>query len=642
MKTASAKSTNSLLFVSHSPANLLAYKHSLATFQDHDSELLEEKSDYQGLKLACVREPDRVLLEPQLPKIEDTGVHAEPAEDTGEVKMPEVMQTELDESASLAAKLNGGTSPSINTANAELSADSVREQLEQNMISQKAEALEQLREAEAKYRTLVEQLPVITYIASLETPVKLLYVSPQISQLGFPESAWLDDPQALFKRVHPDDLAVTLEAYAHTYEHHVPLRCEYRLSKHDGQSRWFLDEANVVCNEAGESLFLQGVLVDITKDKETEQELSYYRERLEELVCKRTEQLEKQYVILKSANANLDRVLVELKCANSVVRNSERRFRLLLDVAGEGIVGLDGKGHCSFVNRAALAMLGHAENDVMGHDILSMIGQPHPDDLALTIEASGASKLIQDPVSHRCFTHFKRKDGGSFPVEYSFYPVAEDGLADSVVLVFWDMTVSHAEIQNLTYLASHDPLTGLVNRLTFEQRVARVLASAHERSQHALCYLDLDHFKRVNDSCGHAAGDELLRRLSTVLTAKLRQRDTLARMGGDEFALLLEHTTLNQALNIAHELCESLRNFHFTWDGADFAVSASIGVAAVSPSVRDVDEFLNNADIACYRAKEKGRNQVHVTIPDNVEGLDQFTQRKSEEFREYKFGVQKN
>ena len=236
-----------------------------------------------------------------------TDFFTEPTENCGEYTAPQAIRIELDKAICI---VDG------EAAN-KLSVDSGHTLLEQQLLQEKTEALEQLHTAEAKYKTLMEQMPVITYIASLETPVKLLYVSPQISQLGFPVADWLDDPQGLLKRVHPDDLAETIEAYAHTYEHHVPLRCEYRLNKHDGHSRWFRDKANVVFNEAGESLFLQGVLVDITKDKETEQELSYYRRRLEELVYQRTEQLEKQCMILKSANANLDAALMELKQTNA-------------------------------------------------------------------------------------------------------------------------------------------------------------------------------------------------------------------------------------------------------------------------------------------------------------------------------------
>ncbi|OAI07305.1 diguanylate cyclase [Methylomonas methanica] len=622
MNTASAKANSCLLVMDHDPANRMANKHSLAGFQDHDSVFREGEPSHHGLKLAEDHQPERVRWDRQVRDIQDAAYLANQAEALKQPNASTLMQAELDDAASLAGKSHDCTS----VADAESPTEVCREQREQQMLVEKTEALEQLREAEAKYRTLVEQMPVITYIASLETPVKLLYVSPQISQLGYPEQDWLDEPQGLLKRVHPDDLVVTVEAYAYTYEHHAPLRCEYRLRKHDGHHRWFLDEANVVRNEAGESLFLQGVLVDITKDKETEQELSYYRQRLEELVFKRTEQLEKQCAILKSANASLDATLVKLKHANTEARNSERRFRLLLDSAGEGIVGLDANGRCSFVNRAALQMLGYAENDALGHDIVAMVA----DDLTLALEALGSPDLARDIVAQRSATSFKRKDGRYFPVEYSFYPVALDGFVDSVVLVFWDMSASHAKIQNLAYQASHDPLTGLVNRTAFEQRVTRVLASARPGYfQHALCYLDLDHFKQVNDTCGHAAGDELLRRISAVLSSKLRQRDTLARLGGDEFALLLEHTTLDQARNIAHELCDSLRNFKFNWGDTEFTVSASIGVASVTCTVRDVDEFLNNADSACYRAKEKGRNQVHVFLPDNVERLNQFGQWKA-------------
>ncbi|MDD2739647.1 MAG: diguanylate cyclase [Methylomonas lenta] len=601
MNTVSAKSNIYLLSTDNDLVNRGVYKQAFGTFQEQHSESIEEDTGHHGLELASIHQSECVLLDQHLP---NTAVLSEQAENVSKPNLPAEMQTE--------------------------SVEALREQREQQMLLEKTVALEQLREAEAKYRTLVEQIPVITYIASLETPVKLLYVSPQISQLGFPADDWLAEPQGLLKRVHPDDLAATIEAYTYTYEHHVPLRCEYRLTKHDGQSRWFLDKAIVVRNEAGESMFLQGVLVDITKDKEIEQELSYYRQRLEEMVCNRTEQLEKQCAILKSANASLGATLGKLKRANTKVRNSERRFRLLLDATSEGIVGFDADGHCSFVNRAALIMLGYAEKDLLGQDILSTIDQPNTDDFTLPLEALVHSNLSQGLASERCLTSFKRKDGHSFPVEYSFYPVEPERLVDNAVLVFLDMTASHAQIQSLEYQASHDPLTGLVNRTAFEQRLSRVLESAKsDHSQHALCYLDLDHFKRVNDICGHAAGDELLRRLSSVLASKLRQRDTLARLGGDEFALLLEHTTLNQARNIAHELCESLRNFCFTWEDTDFSISTSIGLAIVTRNIRDAGEFLNNADSACYRAKKKGRNQVHIFIPDNIKQLDQFVRRNS-------------
>ena len=469
------------------------------------------------------------------------------------------------------------------------------------------------RTTEAKYRTLVEQIPAITYIASLDKPGKLLYLSPQIHQLGFPPDYWLGDPQGWLKRAHTDDQLDALEAFAHTYEHHVPLHCEYRLIKKDGQVRWFLDEAVVVRDEAGESLFLQGILVDITENKEIEQELSYYRRRLEELVAQRTEQLEKQCAILKSANANLDKMLSELRRSDSTLCASEKRFRLLLESAGEGILGLDAEGRCTFVNRAALTMLGYHQEELIDQDIHATIRHSDADGTVTKTEQYAVYSFFRDGTPQRSKEIFRRKDGSSFPAECSSYPIKLDGRIDGAVLVFWDVTESQLLMQSLAYQASHDQLTGLINRTEFERRLVRILASAHEeQSEHVLCYLDLDQFKSVNDTCGHAAGDELLRALSTLFKSKLRQRDTLARLGGDEFALLLEHTKLDQAWGIANELCEWVQNFNFTWVDKVFSVGVSVGLAALTSADRDVRVVLSNADAACYIAKEQGRNQVCV------------------------------
>lgn len=504
----------------------------------------------------------------------------------------------------------------LNDADATISADAKPLPdafTEQQPILDTPDTMALLRSAEAKYRTLVEQIPAITYMASLENPGKLLYLSPQIHQLGFPQEYWLDDTQGWLKRVHTDDHLDVIEAFAHTYEHHAPLRCEYRLVKGDGQVRWFLDEAVVVRDEAGESLFLQGILVDITKDKEIEQELFYYRQRLEELVTQRTEQLEKQCAILKSANANLDKALSELKQSDSAFSTNEERFRLLLESAGEGILGLDTEGHCTFVNRAALTMLGYDQEELMGQNIHATIHQSADDGAVNQSEQCTAYNAFRNSIPQRSKEIFRCKDGRTFPVEYSSYPIELDGQIIGTVLIFWDVTESQLLMQSLAYQASHDPLTGLINRTEFERRLTRVLASAHEeQSEHVLCFLDLDHFKSVNDTCGHAVGDELLRALSALFKSKLRQRDTLARLGGDEFALLLEHTILDQAWGIANELCVCVQDFNFTWEGKAFSVGVSSGIVPLTSADSDIRVVLSAADAACYIGKRQGRNQVHI------------------------------
>ncbi len=165
----------------------------------------------------------------------------------------------------------------------------------------------------------------------------------------------------------------------------------------------------------------------------------------------------------------------------------------------------------------------------------------------------------------------------------------------------------------LVYQASHDALTGLINRSEFEQRLQRALLSALQQGrEHALCYMDLDQFKVINDSCGHAAGDELLRQLALLLKGKLRERDTLARLGGDEFALLLENCTVQDALEVADTFRTEVQRFRFKWEDRIFAVGMSVGMVAINRDSGTTANLLSAADAACYVAKDRGRNQIHL------------------------------
>ncbi|HNC69959.1 MAG TPA: diguanylate cyclase, partial [Pseudomonadales bacterium] len=206
-----------------------------------------------------------------------------------------------------------------------------------------------------------------------------------------------------------------------------------------------------------------------------------------------------------------------------------------------------------------------------------------------------------------------RADGTTLSVEYSSHPLRVGDKILGAVLVFRDVTEAQARATRLAWQASHDALTGLVNRREFEIRLANAIDSARSKGDaHALCYLDLDHFKAVNDNCGHAAGDELLRHVSQLLHQRLRQRDTLARLGGDEFGVLLEHCPVGKAVEIARELCAVVRELRFTWEGHEFRIGASIGVAPIDSSVRDVATLMSAADAACYAAKAAGRGRVHL------------------------------
>jgi len=172
---------------------------------------------------------------------------------------------------------------------------------------------------------------------------------------------------------------------------------------------------------------------------------------------------------------------------------------------------------------------------------------------------------------------------------------------------------SRSLTEELSYQASHDALTGLVNRRVLEERLRWALTTAQtDDAEHVLCYLDLDRFKMINDTCGHFAGDELLRQVSQLLLSKIRKHDTLARLGGDEFGILMQHCSLEQAQRLVRSLYESIRNFRFLWEGKGFTVGLSMGIVPITAASADWTYVLKQADAACYEAKDQGRNRAHI------------------------------
>lgn len=438
MTESSGKAVIRLLLVEDDQIDRMACKRALAQHDEYEFVLFEAETGNQGLKVAREEKIDCILLDYHLPDLTGVEFLSELAEDSGELPMPVVMLTGSDNAmVAVDAMKLGARDYVVKGADAGdamqwLPAVVMRALREQQAILDKTEALAQLREAEAKYRCLVEQMPAITYIASLDTPGQLLYVSPQIRQLGFAPETWLDGTEGFLKRVHAEDRETAIEAYAATYDNHAPLRCEYRLIAHSGQARWFLDEANVVRDENFGAVCLQGILVDITLDKENAQELYYYRRRLEELVAQRTEQLEIQSGILESANARMDHELCERKRAEAALRASEARFRLLLESAGEGLIGVDGNGLCTFVNPVALSMLGYEQEELLGREVCATLhpGSAGADEQCCTYHAFHYGN------ARRGSDVFHRKDGSAFAAECSAQPMQVDGKVVGAVLIF--------------------------------------------------------------------------------------------------------------------------------------------------------------------------------------------------------------
>ena len=213
------------------------------------------------------------------------------------------------------------------------------------------------------------------------------------------------------------------------------------------------------------------------------------------------------------------------------------------------------------------------------------------------------------------------RSGQEHAIEDSVAPIrGREGEVLGAVLVFHDVSETRRMAQQLRHDAAHDALTGLINRREFEGRLERAVASAKRYGlHHALCYFDLDQFKLVNDTAGHAAGDALLKRVRGLLSGKFRERDTLARLGGDEFALLLENCGLDEAIRIAEIIVATFREWRFVWEDRSFHVGVSVGVVAISSDVESAAQLLSQADVACYAAKERGRNRVDVYRKDGAE-----------------------
>ncbi len=292
-----------------------------------------------------------------------------------------------------------------------------------------------------------------------------------------------------------------------------------------------------------------------------------------------------------------------------------QQMRLLLESTGEGIFGVDQKGYCTFVNLAAARMLGYRQDQLLHQPIHRMIRLPEgaQHSFSAGVMTQGAPLRVKDES-------FRRQDDTLFPVEYSTHPMLDEGQLKGAVTVFRDVTETRSMLREMRFLASHDPLTHLYNRHAFDQRLRQAFSDARDYDlTHVLFYMDLDQFKLVNDTCGHVAGDTMLRHLSHQLRQTIGVDGVLARLGGDEFGLLLERCTLEPALQMAERIFETMRQFRFPWEGRSFSCGVSIGIVEINASTENTHSALSAADTACYVAKDMGRNRVHVYRPYDEE-----------------------
>ncbi len=285
-----------------------------------------------------------------------------------------------------------------------------------------------------------------------------------------------------------------------------------------------------------------------------------------------------------------------------------------LDSLGEGIITTDVSGRIDYVNQAAEQLIGVPAIDALGQTITDMI--------SLVDESDRRS--LGDPVRHCLATQSKvtvgRRGlmisrGGSHErsVELTVTPLkGQKGDLIGTVTVVRDVSELRGLTRQMSYQASHDALTGLVNRREFERRLEESLEIAHANTaRHVLCYLDLDRFKAVNDSCGHMAGDNMLREVAALIKETVRDSDTVGRLGGDEFGMLLVGCPLEKARQIADDVVRKVNDYRFVWKDKIFNIGVSVGLVEISRESGAPEELMSAADSACYVAKKRG-NHVHV------------------------------
>ncbi|MDE2120167.1 MAG: EAL domain-containing protein [Betaproteobacteria bacterium] len=347
---------------------------------------------------------------------------------------------------------------------------------------------------------------------------------------------------------------------------------EYRVVCASGEVRWVRVEAGALRNAAGERVRLAGTMRDITEQRQVQEQLF--------------EQTERALVTLDSIS--------------------------------EAVVTTDAQARVDYMNPQAQRLLGMQLAQARGRDVQSLCGfldelsrqaLPHPVQQAL---ARGAACATSPTTALVC------PGGTEISVDASASLMhARDGSVFGVVLVLRDVRQDRIAASRMKHQATHDVLTGLINRREFESLVeAAVRAHAGSRMDHALVFLDLDRFKVVNDTCGHEAGDLLLRQISDLMKSALRETDALARLGGDEFAVLLRGCSGEQAAAVAEKLRDVVSAYRFQYQGQTFSVSASIGVLVLDDSIGGCAAALRGADAACYHAKEQGGGRIEFFQAD--------------------------
>ncbi len=438
-------------------------------------------------------------------------------------------------------------------------------------IDARVTALAKIQRLQDRFRSAIEASTSGLWDWELSDEPRMWFSPSVKTLLGYALDADIRMDASVYNdHVHPDDRPRIDRAIARHFKTREAFDIEYRLRHRNGEYRWYRSLGVAQWNDAGRATRMSGSVTDVHERKEAELALRAERE--------------KALVTLASI--------------------------------GDAVVTTDATGHIEMLNPAAEKLLMLKRKEAAGkplNEVVRMILQRTRQPIVDPVELC----MQRGRVSSRGDSLLIAADNSEHAIEYTATPIRNDeGQVWGAVLVLRNVTQERRMQQEMSYQATHDGLTGLVNRVEFERRLTRVIRHASAtHDTHALCYLDLDQFKVINDTCGHGAGDELLRQISLILRDTVRKRDTVARLGGDEFGILMEHCSLQQATRVATSVRERIADYRFRWDQHVFGVGASIGLVTIDETSEQMADVMRHVDAACYLAKEQGRNRVHVYDP---------------------------
>lgn len=317
--------------------------------------------------------------------------------------------------------------------------------------------------------------------------------------------------------------------------------------------------------------------------------------------------------------------ITERKRAEQAVFEEKERAEVTLQSIGDAVISTDAQGRIDYMNPVAESLTGWSAEDARGRsvgEVLNLVTETKHEPLEnplLRALGRGEHRGEGAGADHSVLI---TRAGQEIAIQESAAPICDrQGRMIGAVIVFHDVTKERRLKRALAYQASHDALTGLINRREFDNRLhAAVQKAQRGEGSYALLYIDLDQFKVVNDTCGHQAGDRLLRDVTGLLQTRVRATDTIARLGGDEFGVLLENCSLDQVTRVAESARQSIRDYRFIWGATALSVGASIGVVEIRRDTENVASIMSAADIACYAAKDGGRNRIHVYDSDGQSG----------------------